>query len=131
MVIAGAGGSAHLPGMVASIAHNTTVLGVAIGSTPDGIQAAIGSQIKMPSSEPLSFMGINEAGAFNAGIQAVKILAASNPGLDEKIEDYYRKLAQDVVEKDQALSQDGITTTLDAMALRAASKAAAEAQQLG
>lgn len=87
IIIAGAGGSAHLPGMMASETR-VPVLGVAIESSPDPTNAAFGSMIRMPKGAPLATMGKNQAGAVNAGLEAVRILALGDPTLGEAYDEF-------------------------------------------
>ena len=77
VIIAGAGGAAHLPGMVASHT-NLPVIGVPIqGSALKGIDSLL-SIVQMPSGVPVATMSIGKAGAINAAIYAAKILSLSN-----------------------------------------------------
>lgn len=87
VIIAGAGGAAHLPGMVAS---NTTlpVIGVPIKtSTLNGMDSLL-SIVQMPGGVPVSTMAIGKAGAKNAGLTAARILALGNDILTQKLEDF-------------------------------------------
>lgn len=99
VVIAAAGGSAHLQGM-SSGKTRLPVLAVAIRSSSGeySTQAAIGSCIAMPKGVPLPFMGVGEAAAYNAGLLAVRILALGDPSLAEKYDAYVKKMAGDVPE---------------------------------
>lgn len=106
VIVAGAGGSAHLPGMLASETR-LPVLGVAIESSPDPTNAALGSMIRMPKGAPLATMGKNEAAAYNAGLEAARILAISDPELAERYEDFMRRQAAEVEEKDTLLQEMG------------------------
>ena len=77
VIIAGAGGSAHLPGMIASLT-SIPVLGVPIESQKlKGLDSLL-SIVQMPSGIPVATMSIGKAGAINAAIYAVKILSLSN-----------------------------------------------------
>jgi 5-(carboxyamino)imidazole ribonucleotide mutase len=79
VIVAGAGGSAHLPGMVAAETV-LPVLGVAVTSSPDTLNRALGSMIGMPEGVPLAvFQG--PAGAWNAGLFAARLLALHDEGL--------------------------------------------------
>lgn len=95
IVIAMAGGSAHLPGMLASMMPLVPVLGVApLKRDPE----AVGSMIAMPAGKPLAYMGGGSepgrnAGATNAGIMAATILAMTNMSLMAKIKAYHVSLA--------------------------------------
>jgi len=105
VIIAGAGGSAHLPGMVAS---ETTipVLGVAITDSPDTLNRALGSMIGMPEGRPLAtFQG--KAGAFNAGLYAVRILALNDPTLREAYRAYQEDQEIESTMRDEKLSEIG------------------------
>jgi len=100
VIIAGAGGAAHLAGVIAS---NTTlpVIGVPM-RTPDlkGIDSLL-SIVQMPSGVPVGTMAIGEAGAKNAAIFALEILAIENLNLRKKLLDYKKKLRLDVRKKDR------------------------------
>ncbi len=111
VLVAGAGGSAHLPGMLASETR-LPVLGVAIESSPDPTNAALGSMIRMPKGAPLATMGKNEAAAANAGLEAVRILALSDPELAEQYEEWMRRQAREVEEKDLRLQSEGAAAYL-------------------
>lgn len=89
VIIAGAGGSAHLQGMSASETP-LPVLGVAIKSSSGdySTMAAVFSCIVMPKGVPLPFMGIGEAGAHNAALQAARILALSDRKLAGRLKKY-------------------------------------------
>lgn len=106
VIIAGAGGSAHLPGMTASETR-LPVLGVAIESSPDPTNAALGSMIRMPKGIPLATMGKGEAAAANAGLEAVRILALGNEELAGAYDQYVADLAAEVEEKDALLRELG------------------------
>lgn len=108
VIIAGAGGSAHLPGMTASETR-LPVLGVALGSNPRSITEALGSMTGMPRGVPLAFMGVNQKGAANAGLEAVRILAdhAGNEALVEAYEFYVERMKKEVEDKDSTLVNIG------------------------
>lgn len=114
VLIAGAGGSAHLPGMLASETR-LPVLGVAIESSPDPTNAAFGSMIRMPEGAPLATMGKNKAGAVNAALEAVRILALSYPELAEKYEAWIKAQAATVAIKDERLNALGADAYLQQM----------------
>ena len=94
-IIAGAGGAAHLPGMLAS---KTTipVLGVPVPSRHLAGQDSLFSIVQMPKGIPVATFAIGEAGAANAGLFAVSLLAASDPDLARKLADYREKLREQV-----------------------------------
>lgn len=83
LIIAGAGGAAHLPGMVAA-ATELPVLGVPVKSkTLNGLDSLL-SIVQMPRGVPVATLAIGEAGAANAGLLAASILALDDPGLAER-----------------------------------------------
>ena len=94
-IIAGAGGAAHLPGMIAS---KTTlpVLGVPVPSRHLAGQDSLYSIVQMPKGIPVATFAIGEAGAANAGLFAVSLLAASDPDLARKLAEYRDKLREQV-----------------------------------
>jgi len=85
VIIAGAGGAAHLPGMVASCT-SLPVIGVPVQSKAlNGLDSLL-SIVQMPAAVPVATMAIGVAGATNAGLMAARILATSDNGLYEKLE---------------------------------------------
>jgi 5-(carboxyamino)imidazole ribonucleotide mutase len=84
VIIAGAGGAAHLPGMVA--AHTVLpVLGVPVqGQTLQGLDSLL-SIVQMPGGVPVGTLAIGKAGATNAGLLAVSILATTRPALRQQL----------------------------------------------
>jgi 5-(carboxyamino)imidazole ribonucleotide mutase len=94
-IIAGAGGAAHLPGMLAS---KTTlpVLGVPVPSKHLAGQDSLFSIVQMPKGIPVATFAIGEAGAANAGLFAVSLLAGSDAELAKKLSEYRAKLAEQV-----------------------------------
>jgi 5-(carboxyamino)imidazole ribonucleotide mutase len=90
VIIAGAGGAAHLPGMVASLTP-LPVLGVPVQSKAlDGMDSLL-SIAQMPGGIPVGTLAIGEAGAKNAGILAASILAAFDKDLADKLDAYRQK----------------------------------------
>jgi 5-(carboxyamino)imidazole ribonucleotide mutase len=84
VIIAGAGGSAHLPGMTASLT-TLPVLGVPVRTkTMDGIDSLL-SIVQMPGGIPVGTLAVGEAGARNAGLLAARILALSDPALAQRL----------------------------------------------
>jgi 5-(carboxyamino)imidazole ribonucleotide mutase len=111
VVVAGAGGSAHLPGMVASETI-LPVLGVAITGSPDTLNRALGSMIGMPEGKPLAvFQG--ESGAFNAGLFAARIMATTDQVLRKAYRDYEAGLESAVRAKDTRLLEIGAERYLE------------------
>ena len=85
VIIAGAGGAAHLPGMAASMT-TLPVLGVPVRSKSlDGLDSLL-SIVQMPGGVPVGTLAIGEAGAKNAGLLAAQILALSDPALLQRLE---------------------------------------------
>jgi 5-(carboxyamino)imidazole ribonucleotide mutase len=102
IIIAGAGMAAHLAGVVAS---KTTlpVIGVPMpGGALNGVDALY-STVQMPGGIPVATMAIGKAGAKNAGLFAVQILALGDSALAEAIEKYRSEMDQDCSRKDEAL----------------------------
>jgi 5-(carboxyamino)imidazole ribonucleotide mutase len=95
-IIAGAGGAAHLPGMVAA---KTTlpVLGVPVPSKHLQGQDSLLSIVQMPKGIPVATFAIGEAGAANAGLFAVALLATTDPKLAEKLADFRRTQTEKVL----------------------------------
>ena len=95
VIVAGAGGAAHLPGMVAA---NTIlpVIGVPVQSTAlNGLDSLL-SIVQMPKGVPVATVAIGPSGAANAGLLAIAILATSRPVLRTKLQAYRDRLAADV-----------------------------------
>ena len=87
VVIAGAGGAAHLPGMIAS-KTNIPVIGVPISATDLRGVDSLYSIVQMPRGYPVATMAIGAPGAFNAAIFAIQILALSDNATGQKIQDW-------------------------------------------
>jgi 5-(carboxyamino)imidazole ribonucleotide mutase len=95
VIIAGAGGAAHLAGVVAALTP-LPVLGVPIQSkTLSGLDSLL-SMVQMPGGIPVGTLAIGEAGAKNAGLLAVRILATTRPELRIKLQDYHAEMAEKV-----------------------------------
>ena len=102
VIIAGAGGAAHLPGMVAS-ATPLPVIGVPVPlARLDGMDSLL-SIVQMPAGVPVATVSIG--GARNAGLLAVRILGASDSALRDRMAAFQASLEQMVLEKDEALRQ--------------------------
>ena len=107
ILIAGAGSAAHLAGVVAA---ETTlpVIGVPIGSSElNGLDALL-STTQMPGGVSVAGMAIGKAGAKNAGVLAVQILALSNKSLHQKFLKYKKNLAKEVERKSRNLKSDHV-----------------------
>ena len=97
VIIAGAGGAAHLPGMAASMTE-LPVLGVPVKSKAlDGLDSLL-SIAQMPPGVPVGTLAVGEAGARNAGLLAAQILALSDPELAERVAEFRRKQTDSVPE---------------------------------
>jgi 5-(carboxyamino)imidazole ribonucleotide mutase len=95
VIIAGAGGAAHLPGMVASQTV-LPVLGVPVQSKALSGMDSLLSIVQMPGGIPVGTLAIGAAGARNAGLLAVRILAGSRPELRKKLHEFHQRQTADV-----------------------------------
>lgn len=111
VIIAGAGGAAHLPGMVASLSP-LPVIGVPIKSSNsiDGWDSVL-SILQMPGGVPVATVALN--GAKNAGILAAQILGTFDGGMMRKVQQYKDDLKEGVAKKYKALEADGYQAYLD------------------
>jgi 5-(carboxyamino)imidazole ribonucleotide mutase len=104
VIIAGAGGAAHLPGMVASLTH-LPVIGVPIQTrTLQGIDSLY-SIVQMPAGIPVATVAIGNA--INAGLLAIQILAIQDPELSIRVQSYRQSLKEMVLEKQAKLDRVG------------------------
>ena len=104
MIVAGAGGAAHLAGAVAA---NTIlpVIGVPLAATQmNGLDALLAT-VQMPAGVPVATVAVGKPGARNAGLLAVQILALSDPKLAEKLRQYKKSLIESSREKNQKLQE--------------------------
>jgi 5-(carboxyamino)imidazole ribonucleotide mutase len=97
VIIAGAGGAAHLPGMTASLTH-LPVLGVPVAATALAGQDSLFSIVQMPAGVPVGTLAIGETGAINAGLLAAQILALADAALAKRVEAYRAKRTASVAE---------------------------------
>lgn len=104
VIIAGAGGAAHLPGMVASLTP-LPVIGVPVATQPLQGVDSLYSIVQMPAGIPVATVAIGNAK--NAGLLAVQILATSQPELLERVQHYRQSLSQSVMEKQERLDRLG------------------------
>jgi len=104
VIIAGAGGAAHLAGVIAA---ETTlpVIGVPIPSTPLNGMDSLLAIVQMPAGIPMATVAIGKAGATNAGILAAQILGLSNNAVEAKLKLLKEKLVKSVEEKAKKLQQ--------------------------
>ena len=98
VIIAGAGGAAHLPGMVASLTH-LPVLGVPVQSKALSGQDSLLSIVQMPAGIPVGTLAIGEAGAANAGLLAASILALGDAGLSARLQAFRAAQTAGVAER--------------------------------
>lgn len=111
VIIAGAGGAAHLPGMVASIT-SLPVIGVPIKSSNsiDGWDSVL-SILQMPNGVPVATVALNAAK--NAGILAAQIIGASDESISQKITAYKNSLNNEVIGKVEKMKKDGWANGFD------------------
>lgn len=111
VIIAGAGGAAHLPGMVASIT-SLPVIGVPIKSSNsiDGWDSVL-SILQMPNGVPVATVALNASK--NAGILAAEIIGSFDDDISKKISDYKKSLSTEVIEKVEKLKKEGWENKFD------------------
>ena len=104
VIIAGAGGAAHLAGVIAA---ETTlpVIGVPIPTPALAGLDSLLATVQMPAGIPVATVAIGKAGAYNAGVLAAQMLALSDPGLAKKMAGHKEKLAKSVEEKSRKLRE--------------------------
>ena len=112
VIIAGAGGAAHLPGMVAALTP-LPVIGVPVTTRQLSGVDSLYSIVQMPKGIPVATVAIGNAD--NAGLLAVQILASHDPELLEKVITYRRSLAEMVIEKQEKLEELGSEKYLQQM----------------
>lgn len=103
VIIVGAGAAAHLAGVIASQTH-LPVIGVPIDSSSLGGLDALLSTVQMPGGIPVATMAIGKAGAINAAVMAIRILALEDTGLRRKLDDYVTNMAEEIKEKQKILN---------------------------
>ena len=111
VIIAGAGGAAHLPGMVASIT-TLPVIGVPIKSSNsiDGWDSVL-SILQMPNGVPVATVALN--GAKNAGLLAAEIIGTFDEAVSQKLVDYKLNMQEEVLKKVQKLKHEGMDNFYD------------------
>lgn len=111
VIIAGAGGAAHLPGMVASIT-SLPVIGVPIKSSNsiDGWDSVL-SILQMPNGVPVATVALNASK--NAGILAAEIIGTSDEEVSKKVSDYKKSLTNEVIQKVEKLKKEGWENEFD------------------
>ena len=98
VIVAGAGGAAHLPGMIAAMT-TLPVLGVPVPVGAMGGQDALHSIVQMPAGVPVGTLAIGRPGAINAGLMAAAILALSDDALAGRLADWRRARSEAVAER--------------------------------
>ena len=111
VIIAGAGGAAHLPGMIASIT-SLPVVGVPIKSSNsiDGWDSVL-SILQMPNGVPVATVALNASK--NAGILAAEIIGTTDEEVSQKITDYKNSLSNEVIEKVEKMKKEGWENKFD------------------
>ena len=101
VIIAGAGGAAHLAGVIA--AHTTLpVVGVPMDSKLDGMDSLL-STVQMPAGVPVATVSIGKAGAINAAILAAQIIGVSSAPLTRKLQEYKKELVRKIDAKNRKI----------------------------
>lgn len=105
IIIAAAGGAAHLAGVVA--AHTTLpVIGIPVPTEMQGGLDSLLSVVQMPGDIPVATVAVGGGGPRNAGLLAVEILALADPALQQKLTAFRRKLAEKIAAKDAAMQKE-------------------------
>lgn len=112
VIIAGAGGAAHLPGMCAAM-FDLPVIGIPIHTKSLGGEDSLYSIVQMPSGIPVATVAID--GAANAGILAAKILAVSDKDLRRKLKNYKQEMKDGILAKAEKLDKLGYNAYIDQM----------------
>lgn len=112
LIIAGAGGAAHLPGVLAA-ATTLPVIGVPVDATPmNGLDALL-SIVQMPAGIPVATVAVN--GAKNAGLLAVQMLSLADAGLRKEFKKYREEMKSEVLAKNARLEKEGYRKYLEEM----------------
>jgi phosphoribosylaminoimidazole carboxylase PurE protein len=104
VLIVGAGGAAHLAGVVASVT-SLPVIGVPLATTPLNGMDSLLAIVQMPAGIPVATMAIDKAGATNAAILAAQIIGTADPKMAERLKGHKEELARSVQEKNSRLQQ--------------------------
>jgi len=104
VIIAGAGGAAHLAGVIASLTP-LPVIGIPMHTQSLGGIDSLLSIAQMPSGVPVATMAIGKAGAKNSAILAVQILGVKFPDIRERVSTYKKEMAEQVMEKNKKLQE--------------------------
>ncbi len=105
VIIAGAGGAAHLPGMTASLT-SLPVFGVPVESKALSGQDSLYSIVQMPPGIPVGTLAIGSAGAVNAALLAASVLALSDPALGGRLEDWRKRQTESVADTPKDAPKD-------------------------
>jgi len=106
VIIAGAGGAAHLAGVIASLTP-LPVIGVPMQTQLSGGLDSLLSIVQMPSGVPVATVAVGKAGAKNAGILAAQILGVKFPEVKEMIKAYKKEIAQETNKKNEKIKLEG------------------------
>jgi 5-(carboxyamino)imidazole ribonucleotide mutase len=106
VIIAGAGGAAHLPGMTAALT-SLPVFGVPVESKALSGQDSLYSIVQMPPGIPVGTLAIGQAGAINAALLAASVLALSDPALGSRLDAWRTRQTSSVAEKPKDERKDG------------------------
>lgn len=113
VIIAGAGGAAHLPGVFAAMVPTVPVIGIPIHTKTLGGVDSLYSIVQMPSGIPVATVAIN--GAKNAAILATSILGVGDENIKNKLAEFKNSLKDAVVAKDEKLQNLGVDSYLDSI----------------
>jgi 5-(carboxyamino)imidazole ribonucleotide mutase len=117
VIIAAAGGAAHLPGVVAS--HTVLpVIGIPIETQVAGGLDSLLSIVQMPSGIPVATVATGKAGATNAALLAVSILATGNSDYQQKLRNYRQTMQKTIFEKNETLAKQGIYEYIKALEVK-------------
>jgi phosphoribosylaminoimidazole carboxylase PurE protein len=117
VIIAAAGGAAHLPGVVASYT-TLPVIGIPITTSLSGGIDSLLSIVQMPAGIPVGTMAAGKSGGANAALYAASILALSNETYQKKIEEYRKDMADGVIHKNETLQKTGYKSYIELMRKR-------------
>lgn len=114
VIIAAAGGAAHLPGVVAS--HTILpVIGIPIETQVAGGLDSLLSMVQMPSGIPVATVSTGKAGAINAALLALSILATFNSDYEQKLRNYRHTMQKTIIDKNETLSKKGLYDYIKAL----------------
>ena len=105
VIIAAAGGAAHLAGVIASLTP-LPVIGIPVASSALNGLDSLYATVQMPAGVPVATVGIGSSGARNAGVLAAQILSLGDPELRDKIKSFKHKMARQVEEANDELQQE-------------------------